>query len=62
MTNVLPEGESLRRALAWIADRRQTEPPRSSLQLVEEAALRFDLTPNESEWLLYTLAQKPPAP
>ena len=62
MTTVLPQGESLRRALAWISERREREPATPVLPLVEEASLRFDLTPNESEWLLHTLTQKTPAP
>jgi hypothetical protein len=57
---IIPEGEALRRALAWIAENRQSEPRRSTLQLVDEAALRFDLTPNEEEWLLHTLTRKAP--
>ncbi len=62
MTNVLPHGESLRRAIAWISQRRETTPPerQSVLSLVEEASLRFDLNPNEEEWLLHMLTKKPP--
>jgi hypothetical protein len=59
MTNVLPHSESVRRALAWISQRREAEPQHSILSIVEEASLRFDLTPNEAEWLRHTLSQKP---
>ncbi len=61
MSNVLPQGESLKRAVAWISDRRRAEPTKTSLAIVEEAALRFDLSPNEEEWLLHMLAEKPKA-
>jgi hypothetical protein len=37
---LLPEGEALRRAVAWLA-----EQPERSLPLIEEASQRFDLSP-----------------
>jgi len=45
-------GESLRRALRWLSERRQEEPTASRLKLIEEAALRFDLTPAEADFLV----------
>jgi len=44
-------GESLRRALRWLSERRLEEPKAPRLKLVEEAALRFDLTPAEADFL-----------
>lgn len=53
MTNtLLPEGESLRRAVRWISEARQDTPTAQLLDLVREANLRFDLSPAESEYLL----------
>lgn len=40
---LLPEGEALRRAVAWLA-----EQPERSLALIEEASQRFDLSPLEA--------------
>jgi hypothetical protein len=45
------QGESLRRALRWLSERRLEEPTAPRLKLVEEAALRFDLTPAEADFL-----------
>jgi hypothetical protein len=60
MSNVLtPPGETLRRALTWLGDERAARPTEKLLTLVEEAAVRFDLSPAEEEWLLHTL--QPPA-
>jgi hypothetical protein len=42
--NIQGQGESLRRALRWLGERR--------LKLIEEAALRFDLTPAEADFLM----------
>ncbi len=49
---VLPHGESLRRALKWLGDRRAEEPRASRAKLIDEAAVRFDLSPMEVEFLL----------
>jgi hypothetical protein len=35
-----PHGDSLRRALRWLSERRQEEPKAARLKLIEEAALR----------------------
>jgi hypothetical protein len=48
----LPEGERLRRALRWIADRRLEQPEAPLVRVLDEAARRFDLTPLECEYLL----------
>lgn len=56
-TRVVPQGELLRRAMRWLDDRRREgiELPRT--RLVEEAAVRFNLTPWEEEYLLQTWAK-----
>lgn len=43
---LIPEGEALRRAFQWIAEGDCT------LKRVEQASLRFDLTPRDEEFLL----------
>lgn len=55
---LVPQGELLRRAMRWLDDRRREgiELPRT--RLVEEAALRFNLTPFEEEFLLQTWARE----
>lgn len=55
---LIPQGELLRRAMRWLDDRRREgiELPRG--RLVEEAALRFNLTPFEEEFLLQTWAKE----
>jgi len=49
---IQPHGESLRRALRWLSERRQEEPAMARIKLIEEAALRFDLTPAEADFLM----------
>jgi hypothetical protein len=50
--NIQGQGESLRRALRWLGERRQEDPKLPRLKLIEEAALRFDLTPAEADFLM----------
>jgi hypothetical protein len=45
--SVLPEGEGLRRAVAWLA-----EQPRRDAATIEEASRRFNLSPLEEDFLL----------
>ena len=57
MSNVVtPPGEKLRRALTWISAERETAG-KSLVRLIEEASVRFDLSPAEEEWLLMTVNQ-----
>ncbi len=51
-SGLMPEGESLRRALRWLDDRVKEEPKLERARLVNEAAVRFDLSPVEEEFLL----------
>ena len=44
---LVPEGENLRRALRWLSE----NPPPTS-ERINEAAMRFDLTPLQEEFLL----------
>jgi hypothetical protein len=46
-----PRGDALRRALQWLAERRQEDPKASRAKLISEAGLRFDLSPAEEEFL-----------
>ncbi len=53
MGNILPEGEQLRRAIKWISDERQEHPGTSLFKLVENACLKFDLSPKDGEVLVH---------
>jgi hypothetical protein len=47
---LLPHGEALRNAVRWLNEQLGAGKP-LSLQLIEEAALRFDLSPLEEDFL-----------
>jgi hypothetical protein len=52
MSDALPTGESLRRAVRYISERLQEDASQPLLSLVDQASQRFDLTPKESEYLI----------
>ena len=52
MTTVMPEGEALRRAVKWISAEINDNPDKSVQQLVNEAAVRFALSPRDTEFLM----------
>jgi hypothetical protein len=50
-SGLLPEGEALRNAVRWISVRRLELPNAPASKLIDEAALRFDLSPRDVEFL-----------
>ena len=58
MTTVQPEGEDLRKAVKWIAEERQDNPGRKLSELIQEACLKFDLSPKCAEFLFRTLRKE----
>lgn len=55
---LVPQGELLRRALRWLDDRQREGVEQPRARLVEEASVRFNLTPLEEEFLLQTWARQ----
>jgi hypothetical protein len=51
--SILPEGENLRRAIRWISDKGS-----HSLQVIDEASIRFDLSPADASFLVRHFSQK----
>ncbi len=51
MPTVMPQGEDLRKAVKWISEERQNSPSRKLAKLVEEASVKFDLSPADGEFL-----------
>ena len=51
MATVQPKGENLRKAVKWISEERLYNPDRSHQSLIEEACLKFNLSPMDAEYL-----------
>ncbi len=57
MTTVQPEGEDLRKAVKWISEERKYNPEAKPTKLIEEACLKFALSPMDAEYL-FKMAKK----
>ncbi len=51
MATIQPEGEQIRRAVEWISEEKQASPEKNRLKLLEEAGIKFNLSPVEEEYL-----------
>lgn len=51
MPTLQPEGDDLRKAVKWISDERKFGTDKNGVALVEEACLKFNLSPKDAEYL-----------
>ena len=58
MATVQPPREELRKAVKWISEERRFNPEHKNSALIEEACLKFDLSPMDAEYLFNVLKQK----
>ena len=49
--SIIPQGEDVRRAVKWISEMRKDDPHADPRKLVEEACLKFNLSPMDAEYL-----------
>ena len=56
--SIQPEGDDLRKAVQWIAEQAQAEPALNRKDLAARAAVRFNLSPKDSEFLRRLIAQE----
>ncbi len=49
--HLLPEGESIRKAVKWISEVTKGSPEKNRKEIIREAELRFDLSPKECDFL-----------
>jgi len=52
MSNILPEGEELHRAIKWISDNLQDDAGQPLQPLVQQAIFKFNLSPKDAEFLI----------
>jgi hypothetical protein len=51
MPTPIPEGTALRKAVHWISKTRAEGPPAALLTLIDQACVRFNLSPKDCEFL-----------
>ena len=50
MTTVQPDSENIRRAIKWLLEERKFSADIPISKLIEEAAVKYDLSPMETEF------------
>ena len=58
--SIQPEGEDLRKAVKWISEERQENPQKNPQILVDEASLKFNLSPKDSQFLSRFVKEEKP--
>lgn len=48
---IMPEGDAVRNAVKWISEMLKDDAGKSISALIQQACLKFDLTPLEAEFL-----------
>ena len=51
MSTIQPKGECLKKAVKWISSERLEDEEKSINLLIQEAALRFNLSPKDEDYL-----------
>ena len=49
--SIIPQGEEIRKAVKWISEKRQEKAGHDLQKIVEQACLKFNLSPIEAEYL-----------
>ncbi len=55
---IQPKGEDLRKAVKWVSGERKYNPEKELKALIEEACLKFDLSPMDADFLFRTLREQ----
>ena len=51
MATIMPKGENLRQAVSWISEMLKEDENATIPNLIEKAALRFNLSPKDEDFL-----------
>jgi hypothetical protein len=56
--SIQPKGEDLRRAVKWVSEERKYNPEKEIKAIVQEACMKFDLSPIDADFLLRHLLEQ----
>jgi hypothetical protein len=54
---IQPKGEDLRKAVKWVSEERKYNKEKKLKALIEEACMKFDLSPMDADFLLRKLLE-----
>lgn len=55
--SIQPTGEDLRKAVKWVSDERKYNPGKELKAVLQEACMKFDLSPKDADFLLSKLLE-----
>ena len=58
MATIQPKGEKIRQAVKWISSERLEDEKKEIVLLIQEAALKFNLSPKDEEFLMSFYREK----
>jgi hypothetical protein len=56
--SIQPQGEDLRNAVKWVSEERKYNSEKEVKAIVQEACMKFDLSPKDADFLLRYLLEK----
>ncbi|MBW2266442.1 MAG: hypothetical protein JRF28_09855 [Deltaproteobacteria bacterium] len=56
--SIQPEGEDLRKATKWISTERMSNQEAKLYDLIQQASIKFDLPPTDTEFLMRFFSNK----
>jgi hypothetical protein len=56
--SIQPKGEDLRKAVKWVSEERKYNKEKELKALIEEACMKFNLSPMDADFLLRTLREQ----
>ena len=56
--SIQPTGEDLRKAVKWISDKRKYSPGKELKAVIEEACVKFDMSPLDEDFLRRKLLEQ----
>jgi len=51
MGTIITQGQELRKAVKWISDQRRSDNQETTVELIQQAGLMFNLSPADEEYL-----------
>lgn len=55
---IQPQGEDLRKAVKWVSEERKYSSEKEMKAIVQEACMKFDLSPKDADFLLRHLLEE----
>ncbi len=58
MSTIMPEGDGVKKAIKWIDQEKADNPERTLMVLLDEAGMKFNLSPKDSDFLFRFFTKK----